>query len=68
MEELGFYKNLLFNLEFWGWKLVYISILLAIMLGHRNFRLKGTLEFINIDCKVIDIEEGHVMFRVDCDI
>jgi len=68
MEELGFYKNLLSYLEFWGWKFVYNSILLAIILGHRNFRLKGTLEFIDIDCKVIDIKRDYVMFRVDCNI
>jgi len=68
MEELGFYKNLLSYLEFWGWKLVYISISLAIILGYRNFRLESTLESIDIDCKVIDVEGGYVMFRVDCNI
>ena len=38
------------------------------MLGHRNFKLEGTLKFIDIDCKVINIEGCYVMFRVDCKI
>ena len=38
------------------------------LLGHKDFRLEDTLEFIEIDCKVPGIEEGYVVFRVDCNV
>ena len=37
-------------------------------MGCRNFRLESTLEFIKINCKVTDIEEGYVLFRMDYDV
>ena len=34
----------------------------------RYFRLESTLEFIKINCKVVDVEEDYVAFRVSCNV
>ena len=36
--------------------------------NNRDFRLESILEFIEIDCEVVDMEEGYVPFMVNCDI
>ena len=38
------------------------------LLDHRDFRLKSVLEFIEIDCEVVNIEEDYVLFIVNCNI
>jgi len=65
MKELSFHENLLSYLEVWSWKLAYISGLLVVLLGCRYFRLKNTLEFIEIDCGIMGTEENYIAFRVD---
>ena len=47
---------------------MYISGSLTILLDHRDFRLESILEFIEINCEVVSIEEGYVLFMVNCDI
>jgi len=38
------------------------------LLGYKDLKLEDTLEFIEINCKVIGIEKGYIAFRVDYDI
>jgi len=65
MKELSFHENLLSYLEVWSWELVYINGLLVVLLGYRYFKLKDTLKFIEIDCKIIGIEVNYTAFRID---
>ena len=68
MKELSFHENLLSYLEVWSWELAYINRLLVALLDYRYFRIKDTLKFIEINCKIMGIEENYTAFRIDCDI
>jgi len=68
MKELSFHESLLSYLEVWSWKLACINGLLVVLLDYRYFRLKNTLEFIEIDCEIMGTEGNYIVFKMDCDI
>ena len=38
------------------------------LLGYKDLKLEDILEFVEINCKVIGIGKGRIVFRVDYDI
>ena len=64
-ENWAFIKTFYFTWKF-GARNQCVSRLLVILLDYGNFKLENTLEFIKVNNKVINIEEGYFAFRVDC--